>query len=127
MKRSRHIALAIIASVSLTACGPDKQATQRDMYKNREDCVKDWNSDDCEETAASSGSHGYIGPHYYSQGSRPYYYPRSGSAPLEATGTSRFAGVEGVSASPRASHAVASTISRGGFGHMGGIFGSGRS
>ena len=43
MKRSREIVLALIASVSLTACGPDTQTTQRDMYKNRDDCVKDWN------------------------------------------------------------------------------------
>ena len=127
MKRSREIVLALIASVSLTACGPDTQTTQRDMYKNRDDCAKDWDEKDCEDSTDRDGAHWYAGPHYYYMGSRPFYYPRGGADPVAATGTSRFVGASPLAPSPRASYAAAHTISRGGFGGSGGMFGSGRS
>jgi hypothetical protein len=127
MKRSREIVLALIASVSLTACEPDTQATKRDMYKNRDDCAKDWDEKDCEDSTDSNGAHWYAGPHYYYMGSRPYYYPRGGEDPVEATSRSRFAGASPTAASSRASFATANTITRGGFGSSGGSFGSGRS
>jgi len=127
MKRSREIVLALIASVSLTACGPDTQTTQRDMYKNRDDCVKDWNENECEDSTDRQGTHWYSGPHYYYMGSSPFYYPRGGTDPVAAASTSRFAGASTPAPSSRASFATAHTISRGGFGGTGGMFGSGRS
>ena len=127
MKRSREIVLALIASVSLTACGPDTQTTQRDMYKNRDDCVKDWNENECEDSTDKSGARWYSGPHYYYMGSSPFYYPRSGADPVAATGTSRFSGASPLAPSSRASFASAQTISRGGFGGTGSSFGSGSS
>ena len=124
MKRSREIILALIASASFTACGSSTQTTQRDMYKNRDDCVKDWNETECEESSDKQGSRWFAGPHYYFMGSLPYFFPRGGSDPVAATGTSRFAGTSSMASSSRASFAASSSITRGGFGGSGSSFGS---
>jgi hypothetical protein len=127
MKRSREIVLALVASVSLTACGPETQSTKRDMYTSRDDCVKDWDEKNCDDTTDRSGTHWYAGPHYYYAGSRPYFFPRGATDPVDGAAKSRFAGLTGNAPSARATYVAAGTITRGGFGRSGGFFGSGRS
>jgi len=117
MKRSKKIVLAIIASATLTACGSSTQPTQRDVYANKEKCAEEWGDNNCEE-ATGSGGRTYSGPHYFIRSGYPYYYPRGGADPdpVRASAVPRFHGVSGYSPSGRASHTVASSISRGGFG-----------
>jgi hypothetical protein len=121
MKRSKKIALVIIASVTLTSCGSNTQQTQRDVYSTKEQCADDWGDKDCEDagTSGSSGGHYFMGPHYYAYGGRSYYFPRgsSGSSePVQATSLPRFK--SGLSRASGVSRTISSSVSRGGFGHF---------
>lgn len=118
MKRSRRIALTLMASACILATGCNsEQKTQRNVYASKEDCVKDWNSDECESKQTSSGSR-YYGPHYFYSGGRPWYFPRGQDAPVE---TRPSQGAYTMSPGQRSSHALSSfasaKTSRGGFGH----------
>lgn len=81
MKKSRKIALTLIASACImaSACSSE-QKTQRDVYASRDACTNDWGSSECEPDQAGTGYHG---PHYYYFGGRPWYYPRGYDTPVE--------------------------------------------
>ena len=82
MKKSKRIILAIapaITAVFVTSCGEDPQ--DRDVYRTREECIKDWSEgdlcermDESDERSYDGGGHGYYwGPVYY-RGSRAVSY-----------------------------------------------------
>jgi hypothetical protein len=84
MKKSKRIILAIAPALSaVLACsaGGSDDPQDRDVYKSKEECVKDWSEGDlCEQMAESDernydgGGHGYYwGPVYY-RGSRSVSY-----------------------------------------------------
>jgi uncharacterized protein YgiB involved in biofilm formation len=116
MKRSKRIALTLLASASLAACGcGSEQATQREIYASKEKCVEDWGGDDkCEE---GSGGRHYVGPHYIFRGGYPYYFPRGGGDPVPLSRDARFSGVQpGMKSSHSAGTLSTTRVSRGGFG-----------
>jgi hypothetical protein len=122
MKRSKKIALVIIASVTLTSCGSKTQQTQRDVYTTKEQCVDDWGEKDCEDTGTSGASinHTYMGPHYFNYGGVPYFFPRGSSStsePVNGSSVPRFK--SGITHSSGAFHTISSSVARGGFGHFG--------
>lgn len=113
MKRSRHICLTLLASLSLAACDSE-EPTQRAMYLSRQACVEDWGSDDeCEDDDNDGHWHG---PHYYYHSGRPYYYAKNSKTPMAVPASAQFSRVSAGSASPRAAAVTSSSISRGGFG-----------
>jgi uncharacterized protein YgiB involved in biofilm formation len=124
MKKSRKIALTLIASACImtTACSSN-QKTKRDVYASKDDCVKDWGSDECEQSATGSRYHG---PHYFYAGSRPWYFPRGKDAPVETKPMqgAYHAGADHHSPSALTSFASSKT-SRGGFGHSSSFHGGG--
>jgi uncharacterized protein YgiB involved in biofilm formation len=123
MKRSRAITLTLLASatVMLTACGGNEQATTRELYRNKEKCVEDWGSEDkCEATANGR----YHGPNYYWYGGRPYYFPRSGGDPQPTT-TGHMSNLTQGGRSSNSISSVSSSVSRGGFGHSSSFHSSG--
>lgn len=103
MKRrsSLKISLVLIGMVALTGC----QREQRNVYKSREDCLKDWgNTQECEAVTAANNNYGGS---YHPLG---YYYgPRYHGGGGTASGLS--------------SRAV--SVARGGFGSMAGFHGGG--
>lgn len=118
MKRSRKITLTLIASISIAACGGDsEQATRREIYKSKEECLKDWGDDDnCEETY-SSGHRSYHGPHYFYSSGSPYYFRRGETSPTPVGSHMNFSRVgEGASSSFSSGRVSSTHISRGGFG-----------
>jgi hypothetical protein len=126
MKRSKKIALSLIASVSLTACSQEYtyQRTQREVYPTKEQCVEDWGDEqECEQDTATRR---YYGPHYMFRSGYPYYY-RSGSAdPVPVSKDAKFARLSEGTRSPRSSGTLSSRhISRGGFGRSAALHGSG--
>ncbi len=83
MKKSRKIALNLLASACIVAAGcSSQQETQRNLYASKDACANDWGSAECEP--ASTGT-GYYGPHYYYYGGRPWYFPMGSNRPVEAT------------------------------------------
>ena len=80
MKKSKRIALLVapvLSTLLFNACGGG-EATTRDVYGSREDCLKDWgdqelcsemDDNDAEEHKRSTGTsyagRGYWGPIYY--------------------------------------------------------------
>jgi hypothetical protein len=124
MKKSRKIALTLIASTCLIAAGcSSDQKTRRDVYASKDDCVKDWGGDECEQSAAGSRYHG---PHYFYSGGMPWYFPRGQDTPVETRPTqgAYHAGAGQHSPSALASFASSKT-SRGGFGHSSSSHGGG--
>jgi hypothetical protein len=116
MKRSRKIALTLIASACLfaTGCGDDEKKTERQVYANKEACARDWDSGECEPD--SSGRR-YYGPHYYFMGSRVWYYPSGYSTPVETRPTMGASTLKPGSVSSGAvSHVTSTHTTRGGFG-----------
>lgn len=82
MKKSKRIILAIAPLLtSAFACGGGGEPQDRDVYKTKEECVKDWSEGDLcdkmgesDERAYHGGHHGYYwGPIYY-RGSRSVSY-----------------------------------------------------
>lgn len=120
MKRSKRIVLTILASTCLVAggCGDQNMETKRNLYKSKEDCLKDWGEEDCEEMP---GGYHY-GPHYYYIGGRPWYFPRNTSNPKEVEPTKGFSRVAPGASSINAHSTISSfrTV-RGGFGHFAGF------
>jgi uncharacterized protein YgiB involved in biofilm formation len=115
MKRSKRIALTLLASASLAAYGcSSEQATHREIYSTREKCVEDWGGDDkCEE--GDGGSH-YVGPHYIFRGGYPYYFPRSGGDPVALGRDAKFSGIHPGMKSPQSAGTLSTSVTRGGFG-----------
>ena len=108
-KSSARVTLVLLGAAALAACGQDESTLRRDLYANKEDCLKDWGDElKCAEQAgpARSSSGGYwYGPFY-----------RSG-----ACGSSSASRPHGTVDSARpGSHAVGTShTSRGGFGASG--------
>ncbi len=82
MKKSKRIILAIAPLLtSALACGGGEEPQVRDVYKTKEECIKDWSEGDlCEQMGESDertyhgGHHGYYwGPVYY-RGNRSVSY-----------------------------------------------------
>ncbi len=100
-----QITLVLIGSLTVIGCGKKEQ---RHIYTNKQDCLDDWNKDEksCEEVPSNSpnyrsNAHYFYGPHF-----------RSGTV---------FSGGQG-SRSIRTM-----SVSRGGFGSLGGFHSSGGS
>lgn len=76
---SKKISLVIVPLL-LSACSGSK-ILEQDVYNNQYDCMRDWNTELCEEEQSSTSSSGgfyyagsrYIGPQYYS-GNRKVKY-----------------------------------------------------
>lgn len=123
MKRSMEITLILIASASLTACGPSYQDTHRDIYPSRDKCQEDWGTgDDCEQQAGGT----YQGPHYYYRGGSFYYFRRGSDQPQPAPDVARISHPSPATPSRNSSGFLSTShISRGGFGRIGSFFRSG--
>lgn len=117
---SKKISLVIVPLL-LSACSGSKTLEQ-DVYNNQYDCMRDWNTELCEEEQ-SSGSSGYyagvsryIGPQYYS-GNRKVKYKGRLIAPNSKHSSSQ----------PMVSQVVKTNAKsqpvRGGFGRGGSSFG----
>jgi len=120
VKRSRCIVLTLLASTCLVAggCGNQNVETRRNLYASKDNCIKDWGEEDCEETP---GGYHY-GPHYYYLGGRPWYFPRNASSPREVEPTKGFSRLAANSSSLNAHSVMSSSrVVRGGFGHFAGF------
>ncbi|MEO5357623.1 MAG: hypothetical protein H7844_10040 [Nitrospirae bacterium YQR-1] len=81
MKRSKLISLVLLASTTLVACSEDRgsRTTSREVYKTREDCIRDWDrADNCQRRMTGGG---YQGPHYFFYGGNSYYIPPGSEKP----------------------------------------------
>ncbi len=115
MKRSKQIALALIASISITAGCSEKVPTSREVYKSRQACIEDWGTpEECQEDNTQRGY--YHGPHYIYMGGYPYYYRTGYDDPMPVSRSAKFASVAEGSSSSLSAHRISSNISRGGFG-----------
>ncbi len=117
MKRSRKIALTLLASACFMAsgCGSDPETLQN-FYANQNDCIEEWGEDECE---FDIDSHHYRGPrHYYSHGKPWYYSKKSGHATevRPSMGASRFSPGSNLSKAVSSSSFSSSKTTRGGFG-----------
>ncbi|MHB8811133.1 MAG: hypothetical protein ACYC9M_14140 [Desulfobulbaceae bacterium] len=121
MKRSRHIGLILMASISLAACDSG-QETQQALYQNRQDCTEDWGNDECED---DDGDGHWHGPHYFYYGGRYHYYPKkAGAAAVPVAASSKLANLAPGAAPPRAMSTRTGSVSRGGFGKSASSFGA---
>lgn len=117
MKRSKQIALTLIASTYLMAGGCSDQEevnAMRQLYSSRDGCIQDWGDDDCEDQPDGSS----YSPHFFYSGGRPYYFPRNRHEPVEVEphkGFSRYA--PGTTSSHVRSVMSSTRTVRGGFGH----------
>lgn len=115
MKRSRTVALTLIASAVLVAGGcSTEEATTREMYASKDKCAEDWGEKECEENESRSG---YYGPHYFYRSGTTYYVPRGTDEPVPVKQNQGFSRV---SQGTRSSNSLTSVSSvrtvRGGFG-----------
>lgn len=115
MKRSREVALTLMASAWLVAGGcSSEEATTREMYTSKAKCAEDWGEKECEENETRSG---FYGPHYYTRSGTTYYIPRGTDDPVPVRQDQGFSRVP---PGMRSSHSTASVSStrtvRGGFG-----------
>jgi len=111
-KSSARVTLVLLGAAALASCGQQESTLRRDLYANKEDCLKDWGDElKCaEEQAPARGGSGYHGGYWYG----PFY--RSGdygsSSTIRPHGT--------VDSARPGSHALGTShISRGGFGGSG--------
>jgi uncharacterized protein YgiB involved in biofilm formation len=120
-KSSARVTLVLLGAAALASCGQQESTLRRDLYANKEDCLKDWGDElKCAEQAApaSTGTGGYHGGYWYG----PFY--RSGQ--FGSSSVSRPHGT--VDSARPGSHAVGTShISRGGFGASGAAHASGGS
>src|SRR5450432_1903499 len=100
-KSSTSVTLVLIGAATLAACGQQGDALRRDLYANKEDCVKDWGEEPkCEQqvttgTTHSGGGAGFwIGPGY-----RPGQFGSIGAEQTPGT----------ISAARPGSHAIATS------------------
>jgi hypothetical protein len=124
MKKSRRIALTLIASVCIATLGCSKeQKTKRDLYSSRDDCAKDWGSSECEPNT-TGGS--FYGPHYFYHGTSPMYFPRGSETAIATTPVQGVHNLTPGVHSPNAFSAIAASRTvRGGFGHSSSSHGGG--
>lgn len=109
-KSTSAITLTLLGAAALHGCGDDG-ARAHDIYASRADCVREWNDEQrCEPTHGGSGGGGAGGRGYYRG---PDYTP-GGNPP------------DGLQSAVRpGSKAIASSVSRGGFGSLGSFHSSG--
>ncbi len=120
MKRSRRIALTIMASLALTACDDD-QSTLQALYNSQQECIEDWGIDECE---ADDDSH-WHGPHYYYHNGRHHYYSKkAGGASVPVADSSSISKLSAGAAPTHATSTRATSVSRGGFGSSASTHGS---
>jgi hypothetical protein len=63
-RRSNQIKLILLASVSLTACGPQVYDSRMN-YKSREDCVREWGDPAlCEQRSHTGTGFIWLGPRF---------------------------------------------------------------
>jgi uncharacterized protein YgiB involved in biofilm formation len=109
-RSSARVTLVLLGAAALASCGHES-TLRRDLYANKEDCLKDWGDElKCAEQPAPAqggSAGGYHGGYWYG----PFY--RSGSFGSSSTGMPHGT----VDAARPGSHAIATShISRGGFG-----------
>ncbi len=125
MKRSKKIALTLMASVSIAAfsCSEEQQA-QREIYATKEQCVRDWSAgDECERDVSSNR---YFGPRYFFYGGYPHYYRSGGTELVPVSKDANFSNVKPGMRSPHSIGSFAVThVSRGGFGKSSAFHGGG--
>lgn len=123
MKRSRKIALTLLASVSLMITGCDQeQEVKKEIYSSKEKCSEDWGSDKCQEDRTVNR---WFGPAYYYYRGYPYYVGHNNTPrPLEAN--AKFSNVKEGALSHNSTGTIASRqIVRGGFGKSSSFHSSG--
>jgi uncharacterized protein YgiB involved in biofilm formation len=103
MRRSSRVTLVLIGLAGLAGCGED--ATRRDVYRTREDCLADWGNRPQDCTPSTNDKHRGLG---YFVG--PAYPVRSAGSGMGWTDSSG----DGGGGSTRRS--IGSSVSRGGFG-----------
>jgi uncharacterized protein YgiB involved in biofilm formation len=117
-KSSARVTLVLLGAAALAACGQQDEAMRRDVYANKDDCIKDWGDDlQCDPQVASAPTAG--GPHLFWLGPAygpGYWRPRPGPAG-DAVGDAR----------PGSRAIGSSAVSRGGFGGSGAAHSSGGS
>lgn len=125
MKRSKKIALTLIASISIgvSSCSQE-QSTKREYYASKQRCAEDWGSDDkCEEDKNTPGY--YYGPHYIYYRGYPHFFRPGGSEPEPLSAGAKFAAVPEGGRSLNSVRSVSSVhISRGIFGRAAGFHGA---
>ena len=108
MRRRRSsggITLVLIGAASLGGCGDSQPPTTRDLYRTRADCVQDWGEErKCEPAGGSRGNSYWYGPGYSARADDP--------AGRAAATTQK----DTITQPRQGSHAIASHVSRGGFG-----------
>ena len=73
-RSSASVTLVLLGAAALTACGQEDETLRRDLYSNKEDCVRDWGDElKCENRPATGYAPGYHSGYWYG----PAY--RSGS------------------------------------------------
>jgi len=118
-RSSASVTLVLLGAAALTACGQEDETLRRDLYSNKEDCVRDWGDElKCEKPAATGYASGFHSGYWYGPSYRSGQF---GSSPQhEAPGT--------VSQARPGSHSVGTShVSHGGFGASGAAHGSGGS
>ncbi len=68
-RRSANMQLIAMGTVILGGCSPDIP-TDRYVYANHNECVKDWGDSNCEHSGVSHSGGGYGGGGYYCYGPR---------------------------------------------------------
>lgn len=135
MKKSKSIMLIIapvLSTLLFNACGGNTVAdTTRDVYENREDCLKDWgdeelcesmNDDDSREYRSGGGvffvGRPFWGPQYYPGDRTVLYKGKTVSPPGKSTSLKPFVVTSRSSSSSRSSVSSprSSSTSYGGFG-----------
>jgi uncharacterized protein YgiB involved in biofilm formation len=112
-KSSARVTLVLVGAAALAACGHDDETLRRDVYANKNDCVRDWGDEQkCEEKPAGSSGSMAHGSGFY------WFGPSYRSGQFGTSSISRTPGT--VDAARAGSHAVATAhVSRGGFGSSG--------
>ncbi|MBF0519573.1 MAG: hypothetical protein HQK92_07615 [Nitrospirae bacterium] len=117
MKRSKLISLVLITTATLLSCSDDTGLldTQREVYKTKEDCARDWNgTDNCEQRLAGGG---YYGPSYFFYHGSSWYIPHGTDKPREMSKSMIFSQSSLGARSTHSTSTVSSShIVRGGFG-----------
>ena len=124
-RRTRHIALVLIGTAALPACGPGGEHVVHDRYASLADCSADWGRpevcDQEQEGRSLTGGYGgpgifYRGPSY-PQGDRPV-------AQFEARQQAFRLGALDATSPSFGNHAIEQSVpSRGGFGSSAHSFG----
>ncbi|HYC48912.1 MAG TPA: hypothetical protein VED01_25830 [Burkholderiales bacterium] len=90
------LTLVLIGTAALQGCGRDEQTATRDVYKSRQDCLRDWGGDPQKCEQQTSGPHAgyFLGPLMYGAGRSGFSSggampPRKGSSAIGSTTVSR--------------------------------------